>query len=100
MFDHIKFKNTKENRKLLLENGYEIHDPQHTFCRKNWMIFSDEEPRYILGVEHRHKRREVTFNEFLQLKKENFLTRLVNHPKILELSEEDKNTINSILDKY
>ena len=100
MFDHIKFKNTKENRKLLLENGYEIHDPQHTFCRKNWMIFSDEEPRYILGVEHRHKRREVTFTEFLQLKKENFLTRLVNYPKILELSEKDKSTINSILEKY
>ena len=100
MFDHIKFKNTKENRKLLLENGYEIHDPHHTFNRKSWMIFSDEEPRYILGVEHRHKRREVTFNEFLQLKKENFLTRLVNHPKILELSEKDKSTINSILEKY
>ena len=73
MFDHIKFKNTKENRKLLLENGYEIHDPHCTFGRKNWMIFSKEEPRHILGVEHRVKRREVTFNEFLQLKKRRLL---------------------------
>ena len=100
MFDHVKFKNTRENRKLLLDKGYDIHDPHHTFNRKAWIIFSEESPRYLLGVEQRHKRRSVSFPEFEQLLKEDFLVKIVNHPNILDLSEEDKNTINSILEKY
>ena len=38
--------------------------------------------------------------EFLKLEKEDFLVQFVNHPKILDLSKEDKDTINSILNKY
>lgn len=100
MFNHVKFKNTKENRKCLLERGYIIHDPHHTFNRKSWIIFSEETPRYLLGVEKRHKRREVTILEFDKLIQEDFLTRFVTHPRILDLSIEDKEVINLILDKY
>lgn len=48
----FKFQNTRENRKLLKEAGYLIHDPHSTFNRKAWIIIGDDTLLY--GVEKRN----------------------------------------------
>lgn len=48
----IKFQNSKVNRKLLLAECYEIHDPHCTFNHKAWIIIGTDNKLY--GVNYRN----------------------------------------------
>lgn len=58
----IKFQNNKVNRKLLLVEGYEMHDPHCTFNHKAWIIIGTDDKLY--GVNYRNFP-VVTVKEFL-----------------------------------
>lgn len=59
----IKFQNSKVNRSALIELGYHIYDPHHTFNRKSWIIIGDD-GKTLYGVNRRHNFKQATVEEF------------------------------------
>lgn len=49
---NVKFQNSKQNRKALIEAGYKIYDPHCTFNHKAWIIIGTDGLLY--GVDRRN----------------------------------------------
>ena len=62
----IKFQNSKQNRKILVESGYRIYDPHYTFNRKYWIIIGTDGLLY--GVNRRNFP-VISVEEFLGVNK-------------------------------